>query len=102
MTAASRARLVVRRYTLLVSVAALGAVGGPTYVHAQSSTAVLTYPANTASNVDMTRPMQWTSVANVQAYYLYVGTTVSAKDVVDTGEIQQTSYLASNLPPGQI
>ena len=45
--------------------------------------------------------MRWTSVANVQAYYLYVGTTRGAKDLVDTGEILQTSYLAAQLPAGQ-
>ena len=61
----------------------------------------LTYPVNGAVNADLSQPIQWTSVANVQAYYLYVGTTRGAKDLVDTGEILQTSYLAAQLPAGQ-
>jgi uncharacterized repeat protein (TIGR03803 family) len=49
-------------------------------------------PVNHATNVDLTRPFTWTSVAGAQAYYLYVGTSAGAKDLVNTGEIQQTSY----------
>jgi hypothetical protein len=52
-------------------------------------------------NADLSQPIQWTSVANVQAYYLYVGTTPGAKDLVDTGEILQTSYRVAQLPAGQ-
>src|SRR5207245_111092 len=52
-------------------------------------------------NADLSQPIQWTSVANAQAYYLYVGTTLGAKDLVDTGETLQTSYLAAHLPAGQ-
>ena len=48
----------------------------------------------------MTLLVQWTTVVNAQAYYLYVGSTIGAKDLVDTREIQQTSWLAS-LPGGQ-
>jgi Lectin C-type domain len=62
---------------------------------------MLTYPGNGAVNADPSQPIQWTSVANAQAYYLCVGTTVGSKDLVNTGEIQQTSYLASGLPAGQ-
>ncbi|HET9833037.1 MAG TPA: Ig-like domain repeat protein, partial [Vicinamibacterales bacterium] len=64
--------------------------------------AVLTYPANGATNVDLTTPLQWTTVPNAQAYYLYVGSTLGAKDLVNTGEIQQTFYRIASLPPGQI
>src|SRR5437660_711084 len=70
-------------------------------VLAQSSTAVILYPTNGAVNADLSQPIQWTSVANVQAYYLYVGTTLGAKDLVNTGEILQTSYLVTQLPAGQ-
>jgi uncharacterized repeat protein (TIGR03803 family) len=56
-------------------------------------------PANHATNVDLTQPFTWTSVAGVQAYYLYVGTSVGAKDLVNTGEIQQTSYLLRSTVP---
>src|SRR5581483_4324837 len=35
------------------------------------------------------------------AYYLYVGTAPGLKDLIDTGEIQSTSYQpAAPLPPG--
>ena len=68
---------------------------------AQSQTATLVYPANGAVNADLSQPITWTSVPNVQAYYLYVGTAVGAKDLVDTGELQPTSYLAPGLPSGQ-
>ena len=64
-------------------------------------TATITYPADGATNVDLTVPLQWTSVLNAQAYYLYVGTTVGAKNLVDTGEMLQTSYRAT-LPGRQL
>jgi hypothetical protein len=63
--------------------------------------ATLTSPVNGATNVNRTLAMQWTTVAGAQAYYLYVGSTPGAKDLVDTGEIQQTSYLATSLPGSQ-
>ena len=63
--------------------------------------ATITYPTNGALNANMTQPIAWTTVANAQAYFLYVGTTVGANDLVNTGEVHQTSWLASNLPPGQ-
>src|SRR5438093_9251959 len=66
-----------------------------------SLTAAITYPTNGAVNADLSHPIQWTSVANVQAYYLYVGTTAGASDLVNTGELQQTMYPAPYLPVGQ-
>jgi hypothetical protein len=42
----------------------------------------------------------WTSVSGALAYYLYVGTAPGLKDVVDTGEINQTAY-AATLPAGR-
>ena len=71
------------------------------WVLAQSSTAMILYPTDGAANADLSQPIQWTSVANVQTYYLYVGTTPGAKDLVNTGEILQTSYLVAQLPAGQ-
>src|SRR2546428_13661299 len=66
-----------------------------------SAAAVITYPANGASGANLTQPIQWTTIQSVQAYYLYVGTSLGAKDLVNTGEIQQTSYLPTNLPLNQ-
>ncbi len=85
---------------LLVLVVAV-ALCQQSWVLAQSSTAMILYPTDGAVNADLSQPIQWTSVANVQAYYLYVGTTRGAKDLVDTGEMLQTSYLAAQLPAGQ-
>jgi hypothetical protein len=68
---------------------------------AAAGSARLTYPADGAQDVDPTQPFTWTSVPSAQAYYLYVGTTKGAKNVVDTGETKATSYQASSLPTGQ-
>ncbi len=72
----------------------------PHRVGAQSVTATITYPADGAVNADLSFPIQWTAVANAQAYYLYVGSTPGAKDLVNTGEVQTTSMAARNLPAG--
>src|SRR6266568_3632854 len=88
------------RYAFIV-IALVLALTWPAPVRAQTLTAVITYPTNLATNVDLTKPIQWTSVANVQAYYLYVGSTPGAKDLVNSGQTLQTSYLALNLPAGQ-
>ena len=39
-------------------------------------------------------------MAGAQAYYLYVGSAVGARDYVNSGEIQATSYPAGGLPRG--
>ena len=53
--------------------------------------------------VDVTLPLRWTTIADAQVYYVYVGSTPGAKDLVNTGEIQQTSYhLPSSVPADQI
>jgi hypothetical protein len=82
---------------LLVLVIAV-TLGQQSSVLAQSPTATTLYPTNGAMNADLSQPIQWTSVANVQAYYIYVGTTRGTKDLVATGEILQTSYQVPQLP----
>jgi hypothetical protein len=64
--------------------------------------AYVTYPSNGSTVADMNQPLRWTSVANVQTYYLYIGTTVGAKDLINTGETLQTSRSISSLPRGQL
>jgi hypothetical protein len=66
-----------------------------------AAVARLTAPAAGAQSVPTTTTFQWTSVPGAQAYYLYVGTTAGANDVVNSGETQQTGYAASNLPAAQ-
>jgi hypothetical protein len=69
---------------------------------AASMTPTITYPANGAITADLSQPIQWTTVLNAQAYYLYVGTTAGAKDLVNTGELSQTSFVVlKNLPVSQ-
>src|SRR5437870_3641772 len=68
---------------------------------AAAAPAIILYPPNGAVNVDFTQPFQWSTVPNAQAYYLYVGTTPGAKDLVNTGEVQQTSKAAPVLPSGR-
>jgi hypothetical protein len=43
----------------------------------------------------------WTTISNAEGYYLYIGNEPGGKDLVDTGEIQGTSYLVRNLPVGR-
>jgi hypothetical protein len=84
-----------RRLTALVFLLALTRAA-----EAQSLTASFTYPTPGATNVDLTLPVQWTAVANAQAYYLYLGSSFGAKDLANTGELQTTSYQATNIPTG--
>src|SRR5262249_32675663 len=62
--------------------------------------ATFTYPATNGQSVDTSRPFAWTTVPGALAYYLYVGTSQGAKDLVNTGEFQRTSYTMPTLPTG--
>jgi hypothetical protein len=68
-------------------------------IPAWGQTATLSSPSNGATNVWSPVLFSWGPVANATAYYLYVGSTPGAKDVVDTGEIVTTSVTAA-LPSG--
>ena len=65
-------------------------------------TAQFINPVNGATTVDLGQPIQWTTVADAQAYYLYVGSSLGARDLLNSGELTTTSYLAPNLPLGQL
>ena len=69
---------------------------------ADSAIAKLLEPLDGAQNVDTRTPASWTAIDGAQAYYLYVGTTAGAKDLINTGEISATSYDISTLPAGQL
>jgi len=60
--------------------------------------AALVTPVDTAATTGQT--FKWTEITNAQTYYLYVGTTPGAKDVIDSGETSATSYTAATLPSG--
>ena len=89
----------IRYVFVLLAVAALAL---PPTVEGQVLTATLTAPSDGATNVSPVQTMQWTSVPGAQAYVVWVGTTVGAKDAVNSPEILQTSYQPANLlPSGQ-
>src|SRR5204863_7164239 len=63
--------------------------------------AILTQPASGTPTVDLTSGFAWTSVPNVTAYYLYVGTSAGANNLVNSGETQSAAFVATDLPLGQ-
>jgi hypothetical protein len=70
-----------------------------TFTAAQGAAAFI-YPVAGQQNVSTATPFQWTPVSGALGYYLYVGTTPGARDLVDSGVIQATSYFAPPLPVG--
>ena len=74
---------------------------------APEKSANLSYPIQAAvahllsplagSTADLSQPLTWTAVPGAEAYWLYVGTAPGASDLINSGEIQQTSFDASGL-----
>jgi hypothetical protein len=63
--------------------------------------AQLSYPLNGASNVPLNNPtFTWSSVSDGQAYYLYIGTSAGANNVLNSGAITATSIGVPNLQLG--
>ncbi len=62
----------------------------------------LTYPAANATNVDPFQLFTWNSISNASGYYLYVGTTPGATDVLNSGVLPATttSYKVFGLVGG--
>ncbi|MBV9083685.1 MAG: hypothetical protein JOZ62_13480, partial [Acidobacteriaceae bacterium] len=58
-------------------------------------------PLDRSTNIDPATSVSWTSVAGAQAYYLYVGTSIGAKDVYESGETLLTTVWPSNLQPNE-
>src|SRR5437867_13369953 len=54
-------------------------------------------PANGATNVVPGSTFTWNSVSNVQAYYLYIGTSVGWQNVYGSNAITATSVTPSDL-----
>ena len=63
------------------------------------SVARVTSPLNGATNVDASSGVEvdWSTVLNVQSYYLYVGTTVGGTNVYLSGSTTNTSAQVNNL-----
>ena len=58
----------------------------------------LRIPANGQQEVPVATTFYWSAPPSAQAYYLYVGRSPGAKDVVDSGERLAPTYTAGNLP----
>lgn len=88
---------------LVVAGCGVGPANDPAFFSAAVTTsgaAQLTYPADGAQDVDLTVPFSWTGVDGAGGYYLTIGTTAGARDLVDSGEISSTSLLVRQaLPP---
>lgn len=82
---------------LVVCGALLFATSGTAQAQA---TAMLLSPANGATITTSPVTFSWASATGAQAYYLYVGTAVGLKDVVDSGETTATSLIEAALPSG--
>jgi hypothetical protein len=67
----------------------------------QPFAAAMTAPAHGATGVALHGTFSWSAVPNAQTYYLYVGTSIGAKDVVDSGETLETSRPYAGLQPLQ-
>ena len=57
-------------------------------------------PSADTTDVGAEVTFAWSAVEGAQAYYLYLGTSSGAKDIVNTGEIQSLSYTTRDLPRG--
>ena len=76
--------------------------GPSTSIEFESATkSVLVYPYQSASDTSAYETFVWTGVTDAQSYYLYVGTSPGAKDIVDTGETKATSFQVNGLEPGK-
>lgn len=59
-------------------------------------------PANGQTDANPMPTFAWSAVDGAQAYYLYVGTTVGAKDLVNSGETLALTLAGKPLPGGQV
>lgn len=64
--------------------------------------ATLLTPAQGATVYSNAVKLSWAAVSGAEVYYLYVGTTLGAKDVVNTGETTQTQFSRGTLPAGTL
>jgi hypothetical protein len=67
------------------------------------SHATFTYPANGSSTVNTTNNFTWATAPAAQAYYLYIGTSQGASNLVNSGALSAstTSYGVPALPTGE-
>ena len=59
----------------------------------------LSMPLNGATDVSITTDLTWNAVANADGYYLTVGTTAGASDILDAEDVTGTTFdLPADLP----
>jgi hypothetical protein len=66
--------------------------------------AALVAPAADASGAvaaDAVPQLSWTTISNAEAYRVYVGTAPGAQDLLDSGELHETSTAVKPLPGGR-
>jgi hypothetical protein len=63
--------------------------------------AVFTSPSGERATINPDTRLEWTTVQDAQAYFLYVGSAPGLNDLVNTGEIQSTFHDAVGLPAGR-
>jgi hypothetical protein len=57
----------------------------------------LIYPSDNTVEIDQSQPFRWTPIANAEAYYLYVGSSPGATDLINSYETQATTLLTSRV-----
>src|ERR1700680_2728036 len=68
---------------------------------AASAKATFIYPVNGQQNVSTSTPFQWTAGPSGSYYQFYVGTSVDASNLVNSGALETTSYPVALLPINQ-
>jgi hypothetical protein len=68
---------------------------------ASAAPGTLTSPAAATTSFDPAKPFTWDAVTGASGYWLWVGTSPGANDVVNSGLLTRTSYTAKTLPPGR-
>src|SRR5689334_20135638 len=92
----------MKRALILLVTCVVGITLGVTRVASDPLISTLTYPTNGAIDVATGQTFQWQPVGGAQTYYLYVGTTLGAKDVINTGELPGLQWVAPSLPDSQL
>ena len=85
-------------YTTLITQFSSGPLSTTTSFTTGTGAAHLITPANGATNVNPGAPITWNAVSGAQAYTLYLGSSVGAKNFYYSGETLVTSVTVSTLP----
>src|SRR3954466_3354739 len=98
LTQGSKTRA-ARLLALLLACLTICAVPG--VAHAAQTNATLTAPTNGQQFFAPAKPFTWNAVSGATGYWLWVGTSPGANDVVNSKMLSGTSYVAKGLPTGR-